>query len=80
MNGHRITERREAAGLTQAGLSRKSGVSLMHLSAIERGVVHDLKASTALKLAGALGTTVDALLDDLGLKPEPEATKEAASA
>jgi transcriptional regulator with XRE-family HTH domain len=62
VDGSRVAELRKAAGKTQAELAREANVSLMHLSAIERGAVTDIKVDTASKLAGALGITIDQLL------------------
>ena len=55
---------RVGAGLSQAGLSEKSGVSRQTISAMECGVLRNTTSGTLLKLAKALGTTVDELFFD----------------
>ena len=66
MLGTRLKEARTAAGLTQAELADRIGVSRKTVNTIENGVFVP-STVLALKLAGALGTTVEALfflLDD----------------
>ena len=48
--------------LTQGQLSVKSGVGQSIISRIERGVIKNVRLSTARQLADALGVKVDALL------------------
>ncbi len=55
--GKRIKELREAAGMTQAELSQKSGISQEHISRLENGH-HDINTKTADKIAAALGVTL----------------------
>ena len=50
---------RKNKGLTQKRLAEKSGISRVTIANIERGAVTDLKVSTMLKLANALGATVE---------------------
>jgi transcriptional regulator with XRE-family HTH domain len=64
VDGSRVAELRINAGKTQAELSREAGVSLMHLSAIERGVADNPKLATLTALARALGCTIADLLGE----------------
>ena len=59
--GYKVKEAREEKRMTQEELSKKSGVSLTTIVAIERGEKIDVKASTLIKLANALDTTVAAI-------------------
>ena len=64
--GGGLQKARESAGLSQAELSRKSGVSLRTIQDYEQGR-HDLngaKFSTILKLCLALECPFDAILTD----------------
>lgn len=53
--GYKVREAREAVNMTQEELAEKSGVSRGTICAIEKGTT----TKTLLKLARALGTTVD---------------------
>ncbi|MBO7662899.1 MAG: helix-turn-helix transcriptional regulator [Clostridia bacterium] len=57
--GYRLKEIREAKGMTQEELERKSGVSRQTISAIENNNEYQAKSGTLLALANALDTTVD---------------------
>ncbi len=57
---NRIRERREAAGWTQAELAERVGVSRKTINTVENGVFVP-STVVALKVARALGTTVDDL-------------------
>lgn len=59
--GFCVKELREAKGMTQEELERKSGVSRQTISAIENDKCNDVKSGTLIALAKALGTTMDAL-------------------
>jgi transcriptional regulator with XRE-family HTH domain len=59
--GSRIREIRESHGLTQEELASKTGISIKHLSVLERGL-KEPRLSTFLSIAEALGTTPDELL------------------
>ena len=59
--GYKVKEAREEKRMTQEELSKKSGVSRTTIVAIERGEKIDVKASTLIKLANALDTTVAAI-------------------
>lgn len=60
-----IRTRREEAGLTQAELARRIGVTRQTLIAIEQG-----KYSPTLELAFQIARTFDAGIDDLFQYPE----------
>lgn len=59
--GYRIKEAREAQRMTQEELSARSGVSRTIIVALERNEEHNTTTKTLLRIASALGTTVDAL-------------------
>ena len=59
--GYRIKEVREEKRMTQEELSCKSGVSRATISALENGTERSTSTKTLLKLAEALGTTVDSI-------------------
>ena len=59
--GYKLKEVREAKGITQEELERKSGVSRQTISAIENDKVGDIKIGTLKALAKALETTVDCI-------------------
>ena len=61
--GERIRARREACGLSLTGLSRQSGVSRGFLHLIEQGKTEPT-FSKAVRIADALGVTVNALAYD----------------
>jgi transcriptional regulator with XRE-family HTH domain len=67
VNGKRLRQLRERAGLTQVELSLKAGVNVMACSRIERGAVEPT-LSTIQGFARALDVSVDELLAE----PEPE--------
>lgn len=57
--GNKVKEYREKKNMTQLDLSQKSGVSRVTISQIESGVKRNTSSRTLLKLAKALGTTID---------------------
>ena len=59
--GPRMRQRRLQIGLSQGELSRRTGIHTTRLSEFENGVRTDMTLSTALKLARALGMSLDAL-------------------
>lgn len=59
--GFRIKELREAANITQEELAAKSNVSRGTISALENGTERTTTTKTLLRIANALGTTVDRL-------------------
>ena len=64
----RLQYSRRAAGLTQKGLERASGVPQGTISRIELGRSDETSTGTLKKLALALGVSADYLL---GLKDDP---------
>lgn len=59
MMGYKIKEVREKKGMTQEALSEASGVSRTTIWALENGNERTTTTKTLLKIAQALGTTVD---------------------
>lgn len=59
--GYNIKEIREKNGITQAQLAEKSGVSRVTIAMLETRDNFNTTTKTLLKIADALGTTVDAL-------------------
>lgn len=57
--GYRIRELRKQQMMTQEELSRKSGVSRTTISGLESGEDKETSTKTLLKLANALGATVE---------------------
>lgn len=57
--GYKIKEVRESKKMTQEELSEKSGISRGTISALENGSMRNTTSKTLLKLAQALGTSVD---------------------
>ena len=61
--GEKVTELREKKGMNQKELAEASGITQATISRIEKGKVHQLKSEALKRLAGALGSTVDYLVD-----------------
>lgn len=59
--GYRIKELREAQNMTQEELSKKSGISRGTISALEGDMMRETTTKTLVKIAQALGSTVDQL-------------------
>lgn len=57
--GYKIKEMREEIGMTQEELAVKSGVSRGTISALENGIDRTTTSKTLIKIARALGTSVD---------------------
>lgn len=57
--GYKVREARKAANMTQEELAQKSGVSRGTICALEGGNTYGTSSKTLLKIARALGTTVD---------------------
>ncbi len=57
--GYKLKEVREAQKMTQEELSDKSGVSRGTISALENGTARTTTTKTLVKLARALGVSVD---------------------
>jgi XRE family transcriptional regulator, fatty acid utilization regulator len=60
--GANVKKARDARGMTQLQLAAAAGLGIATISDLERGQITDPQLSTLEKLAGALGTSVDALL------------------
>ncbi|MBE6728087.1 MAG: helix-turn-helix transcriptional regulator [Ruminococcaceae bacterium] len=58
---YRIKEIREERKMTQEELAKASGVSRATIAALENHTARTTTTKTLLKLANALGTTVDAI-------------------
>jgi len=74
----RLRQRRLERGLTAAELARAASVSRNYLSVLERGLATNPSAPILQRLADALGTGVDDLLDQAPLPDDvdvPEALK-----
>lgn len=59
--GYRVKEFRESLKMTQEELAEKSGVSRGTISAMENGTSKETTTKTLVKIARALGTSVDAI-------------------
>ena len=57
--GYKIKELRDAKRMTQEELAAKSGVSRTIISLLENNSTHSTSTKTLVKLATALGVTVD---------------------
>ena len=66
----RLRKARELSGLNQRQLSLAADLSEWHVSKLERDLSTSIEHTTAAKLAGALGVTLDWLV--LGNGPEPK--------
>ena len=59
--GRRITERRQKLGLTDEQLAARAGVSSTYLRLLETSPSAQPSTACLLRLASALGTTIDAI-------------------
>lgn len=57
--GYKLREVRESRHMTQEELAEKSGISRVTISAMENGVERNTTSRTLVKLAEALGVTID---------------------
>lgn len=73
--GARLKAFREHAGLSQQELAVKAGVSVSMVSHIEQGQKKDVKLSTLVTLAEALGVGVGRLAVELTRPDKPSAKK-----
>ena len=69
--GERIKQQRLNRGLTQEGLAENANVSVSFLGQIERGE-RKLSLETLVKIAGALGASLDFLVKDYIPDSNPE--------
>jgi transcriptional regulator with XRE-family HTH domain len=63
--GERVRQLREARGWSQEGFAHEGGLGRSFAGAIERGE-KDIRLSTLLKLARALGVSLSQLLKGIG--------------
>ena len=68
--GQRLRRFRERAGLSQHELARRSGVSRSAIAGVETGDRGDLSLENTIKVADALGITIDALARGDILEPD----------
>ena len=61
--GDKVKELREKKGMNQKELSEASDITQATISRLEHGKVKQLKSEALKRLAGALGSTVDYLVD-----------------
>lgn len=59
--GYKIREAREKANMTQEELASASGVSRVTISLLETGATNNASSKTLLKIAKALGVTIDSI-------------------
>nr|AHF24061.1 toxin-antitoxin system, antitoxin component, Xre family [uncultured bacterium Contig643] len=62
----KLKEKREAAGMSQADLARETGISVRVIQNYEQGIrpLNGARAITVLKIARALGCTVEDLIEE----------------
>jgi len=70
--GQRIREARSHRGWSQNELASRAGVKQPTLQRIEAGLRQDPSIRTIAALAGALGVTIDALVDQAAPLPTPQ--------
>ena len=68
--GQSLRRLRKARGWTQRQTSGKSGVSYVVVTKVEQGLTKDPAMSTLIKLADALGVTLDELVGRTSLRPK----------
>lgn len=61
----KLKEKREAAGLTQARLAEISGIGIRTIQAYECGArdINDAKVTTVIRLADAIGVSVNDIVE-----------------
>lgn len=62
----KLKERREAVGMSQAELAKETGISVRVIQNYEQGIrpLNGARAITVLKIARALGCTVEDLIEE----------------
>lgn len=70
----RLATWRKSQGLSQEGLARRAGLATVTIAKLEEGWNRDPRVSTLLRLAEALGCSLDALLQPEGLRLVAEST------
>lgn len=73
----RLQWARDAAGLSQRALSGLAGLASSHVQLIESGRAEGINISTAQRLTGVLGVSLDWLMGGTGEPPTAEAVKAA---
>lgn len=73
----RLQWARDAAGLSQRALSGLAGLASSHVQLIESGRAEGINVSTAQRLTGVLGVSLDWLMAGTGEMPTAEAVKAA---
>lgn len=68
--GEILREARERAGLTQSDLARRVGIAPNHLVRLESGEKVDPRWSTVVRLAAALGLSLDAIAVACGYRAQ----------
>lgn len=63
-----VKEHRQKLGISQEELAKRSGISRQTISTIENGNADGVMVRTLVSLAETLGTTVDRLFFDDGVK------------
>lgn len=76
--GERLRWAREASGLSQRALSARAQLSPRHVGLIELDTYKTIEGTTASKIAGVFGVSLDWLLSGAGEVPTAEAIKESA--
>jgi transcriptional regulator with XRE-family HTH domain len=71
--GQRVREAREARGMSQQALAMAAGLSMSVVTQIEQGLKQDLKFASVVRLAQALGVSLDVLA---GLHEDQDAAEE----
>lgn len=59
--GYRIKEIREEKKMTQEDLAKATGLTRTTISLLETGATKSASSKTLLRIANALGTTIDSL-------------------
>ena len=57
--GYKIKEIRESLDMTQEELAEKSGISRVTISGLENGTERNTMSKTLIKIANALGVSLD---------------------
>ena len=65
--GDKVKELREKKGMNQKQLAFAAGITQATISRVEKGKVQQLKSEALRRMAGALGSTVDYMVDRTNL-------------
>ncbi len=77
--GHQLQAARKQAGLTQQALCQRANLSYSTLAKIERGAIKAPSIFTIQRIAAALGTSLNDLMGEVGLKQIETAKKRSKS-